>query len=437
MSKAKKKIMLLGGIYYLKPAIEAAHKLGLYVITADNLPNNVAHQWSDEFVNVSIIDKEAVLKVAREKEIDGILSYAVDPGVVTAAYVAEQMGLPNVGPYKSVKILQNKALFRQFLADNGFNTPKAQGFSTKEEAMSCNWVRNLLSPTIANHRQPSPLIIKPTDSAGSKGVSRVDNMDAVEEAVEEAFRCSISKHIIIEEFIELEGYQSGSDSFSIDGQMVFTSFDDQRFDKHATNPYAPSAHTWPSTMPEWAQEELKNEIQRLVTLLGMRTSLYNIEARVGKNGKTYIMELSPRAGGNRLAEVLTMAMGIDWPMACVKAAIGEDVTSYFQSLAISHSPFAQSPFAIRHSPFASYNGYWADVVLKSHKTGKFDKVVVADELKPYVKELALYKEAGEQVDSFGAANAAVGSMFLRFDTRMQLEEYFDKLDELVRVNVEC
>ena len=77
----QKKLMLLGGIRYLLPVIDAAHKQGYYVITADYLPDNIAHRYSDEYVNVSIVDKEAVLKVACEKEIDGIMSFGVDPGV--------------------------------------------------------------------------------------------------------------------------------------------------------------------------------------------------------------------------------------------------------------------------------------------------------------------------------------------------------------------
>src|SRR5574344_1315372 len=96
-----KKLILLGGIRYLLPVIKEAHKLGIHVITADFLPNNIAHKFSDEYVNVSIIDKDAVLKVAKEKKIDGIMSFACDPGVVTASYVAEQMGLPFQGSYKS------------------------------------------------------------------------------------------------------------------------------------------------------------------------------------------------------------------------------------------------------------------------------------------------------------------------------------------------
>ena len=121
----QKRIMLLGGLRYLLPVIDVAHKLGHYVITCDYLPHNIAHKYSDEYCNVSIIDREAVLAVAREKQIDGIMSFAVDPGVTTAAYVAEQMNLPQAGPYESICILQNKDRFRKFLAEHGFNVPQA------------------------------------------------------------------------------------------------------------------------------------------------------------------------------------------------------------------------------------------------------------------------------------------------------------------------
>ena len=114
----QKRLMLLGGSRYLLPVIEVAHKLGLYVITIDYLPNNIAHRYSDEYINVSIIDKYSVLEVAQEKKIDGIMSFACDPGVVTASYVAEKMSLPFQCSYEATKILQDKGLFREFLIKN-------------------------------------------------------------------------------------------------------------------------------------------------------------------------------------------------------------------------------------------------------------------------------------------------------------------------------
>ena len=147
--------MLLGGIRYLLPVIEAAHNQGYSVITADYLPENIAHMYSDEYVNVSIVDREAVLKAALEKKIDGIMSFGVDPGVMSASYVQNRMGLPSFGPFESVEILQNKDKFRSFLSNHAFNVPKAKGFDSVNAAMKeidyFSW----------------PVIVKPTDSAGS------------------------------------------------------------------------------------------------------------------------------------------------------------------------------------------------------------------------------------------------------------------------------
>ena len=195
----QKKLMLLGGIRYLLPVIKAAHEQGYYVITADYLPDNIAHKYSDEYVNVSIIDKEAVLKVAQERQIDGIMSFGVDPGVVAASYVQNEMGLPSFGPFESVEILQNKDKFRAFLQKHGFNVPLAKGFDSIEAAMEeIYWF-------------PWPVIVKPTDAAGSKGVTRVDKPENLKPALKYAMNHSISGHIIVEEFIEKQGCSSDTD----------------------------------------------------------------------------------------------------------------------------------------------------------------------------------------------------------------------------------
>lgn len=379
--------MLLGGIRYLLPVIEAAHKHGYYVITADYIPDNIAHKYSDEYVNVSIIDKEAVLKVAQEKQIDGIMSFGVDPGVVTAAYVAEKMGLPNVGPYESVEILQNKDKFRAFLAEHNFNVPKAKGYNSIGDALNDTaWLT-------------FPMIVKPTDSAGSKGVTRVDSYEEYEPALRHAFECSHSGHVIVEQFIEKVGYTTGSDSFSVDGKLVFVSFDDQHFDENAINPYTPSAHTWPSTMLKEHQDYLAKEVQRLISLLHVGTTLYNIEARVGVDGKPYIMEVSPRAGGNRLCEVLRMATGVNLIDAAVQAAMGERVSV----------------------GSCVYDGYWANVILHSEQDGVFESASVCDDWKQYVREFTIYPQKGTLVHAFRGANDAIGTAFLRFDRKERME----------------
>lgn len=385
----QKKLMLLGGLRYLLPVIEAAHKLGIYVITCDYLPDNIAHKYSDEYRNVSIVDKEAVLAVARELQIDGIMSFAVDPGVITAAYVQEQMGLPG-NPYESVCILQNKDRFRDFLTKNGFNVPKAKGFSSVEEAMA------------ETYWYPWPVIVKPTDSAGSKGVTRVDRLEDLEAALKVAFDHSLSGRVIVEEFIEKQGCSSDSDCFSVDGRLKFVSFSAQRFDEDAPNPYTPSAFSWPSTFTKEQEAELTSEIQRLLTLLGMRTSIYNIETRVGVNGKPYIMEVSPRGGGNRLAEMVRFATGVDLITNAVRAAVGEEVVGVEQK---------------------PYDGHWAEVVLHTNKPGFFQGIKVSSRIKDKIVDLNLWVRNGEAVSSFSGANNTIGTMIFRFKSEEELKDF--------------
>lgn len=395
--------MLLGGLRYLLPVIESAHKLGYYVITCDYLPDNIAHKYSDEYCNVSIIDKEAVLAVAREKEIDGIMSFAVDPGVVTAAYVAEQLGLPFAGSYEAVQILQNKDRFRQYLTENGFNVPKAKGYVNFVDAIAdIGWF-------------DWPVIVKPTDSAGSKGVVKVEDPSELEAAFQYAMDHSLSGHVIIEEFIEKQGCSSDTDSFSVNGELKFVSFSAQRFDDEAANPYTPSAYSWPSTFTEAQECELRAELQRLVTLLGLKTSIYNIETRIGTNGKPYIMEVSPRGGGNRLAEVLRYATGVDLITNYVKASVGEPVE------------------ALQHPV---YKGAWAEVILHADKDGVFDLLAIDEKVKKEnLVELDLWVSPGDNVRAFNGANDAIGTLIMQFNSQEELTSMLAKQRDWLKVIV--
>lgn len=400
---AQKRLMLLGGLRYLKPVIEAAHKQGYYVITADYLPDNIAHKCSDEYCNVSIIDKEAVLKEAQRLKIDGIMSFACDPGVVAASYVQNKMGLPSFGPFESVEILQNKDKFRAFLTEHGFNVPKAKGYDKAENAIA------------DANRWEYPVIVKPTDAAGSKGVTRVDEASQLKSAVEYAFNHSISGHIIIEDFIEKKGCSSDTDSMSIDGKLVFTSFCAQRFDAEATNPYTPAAYSWPSTFTKEEEAYLTSEIQRLITLLHLKTVVYNIEVRVAPNGKPYIMELTPRGGGNRLCEMLRYATGVDMITAITRAMVGDPILE----------PIEQKP----------YNGHWAEIILHADESGIFDHLEISKELPAKIIEEDLWVEKGDKVESFEGANNAIGTLVLRFDTSENLEHAITHQREWLKVVV--
>ncbi len=406
MGQTKKKLMLLGGLRYLLPVIEAAHRHDIHVITVDYLPSNIAHKYSDEYHNVSIIDKEAVLELAQRLQIDGIMSFAVDPGVVAAAYTAEKMGLPFQCSYEAACILQDKSKFRKFLADNGFNVPNARGYNEGDDALKdinyFNW----------------PVIVKPVDSAGSKGVTRVDDPADLPAAIAHALDCSPSRHFIIEDFLEKEGFSSDTDSFSVDGDLVFCTFNNQYFDEDAENEYTPAAYSWPSSMPREVQDELRSELQRLMSLLKMRTGLYNIETRLCTNGKAYIMEVSPRAGGNRLAEMLKYVTGEDIIERATLAAVGEP----FQPICMGMDQTKQ---------------HIVEIILHANQSGTFSQLEIASELKPHIVEEDLWIKPGTKVETFTGANMAIGTLAFKADSQEDVYRIIQQTKQGVKVVVSC
>lgn len=381
-----KKLLILGGDHFTIPVVEAAKMQGYYTITCDYLPDNVAHKVSDEYVNFSTTDKEGILEWARDNKIDGIVTFT-DSGVVTTAYVQHHLGLPQVGPLESVEILQNKDRFRKFLSDNGFNVPRAKGYTTYEDALGdIDWYQ-------------WPVIVKPVDSAASKGVTRVDIKSDLKDAVEYALQYSASGRFIIEEFIEKEGCSSDSDCFSLNGKLVVVTYSAQRFDDNAENPYAPAGYSWPSTFTKEQEEYITSELQRLISLLKMNTTIYNVETRVGKDGKPYIMEVSPRGGGNRLAEMVRYSTGADMITAAVRAAVGDDVV-------------------LKQNPL---RGHWAEVIIHSDKSGSFREIALDKNFhNNHVYQIDLWVKRCDMVEAFTGGNKAIGTLVLKFDDEQEV-----------------
>jgi len=379
-----KKLLLLGGSRYLIPVINTCRELGIYTITCDYLPDNIAHRFSDEYFNISIINKEEMLKLAKSLKVDGVMSFACDPGVATAAYVAEKMGLPFQGSYESTRILQDKGLFRQFLWENGFNCPHARSYEDKTEALNdtlyFTW----------------PVIVKPVDSAGSKGVMRVDDAADLPSAIDLAVEESHNGYFIIEDFITFKGYHSSADCFTVDGELKFCTYSDQLFDRDANNPYTPALIIWPSTMEQESQCYLTSEIQRLMTLLNMKTGIYNIESCVGDDGRPYIMEVSPRGGGCKIAEIQQMGSGMNLIEAEVKKAVGMPLGEICQP---------------------EFDGVWAEVVIHSEPgiSGIFSDLWIKPDIQEkYVKVIDMTTKEGDMVEPFTGANKALGGYVYAF-----------------------
>ena len=397
----QKRILLLGGAPTQLPSIIKAKEMGLYVITCDYLPDNPGHKLADEYHNVSTTDKEGVLALAKTLDLDGVLCYASDPSAPTAAYVAEKLGLPG-SPYKSVEILTHKDQFRAFLTENGFNCPRARGFATVEEARA----------DLPNFRLP--VMVKPTDSAGSKGVAKLTSLDQLDELAANALSYSREKRFILEEYVEMDGCQVAGDGFSVNGELVFRCFMDDHFCSNNTNPYVPVAASCPMNRPPEVHQKIHATIQRALRLLKMGTQAYNFDIRVDKQGEVWLMEIGPRNGGNMIAQVIQKATDVDLVEWMIRAALGEDCSGLRQ---------------------VDCSGYYAYYALHSHVGGHFAGIIYAPGLKSHIDEEHLAVQEGDDIIPFTGSNGTLGILLLKFDSMTEMFDTIANIEHFLTIRV--
>ena len=173
-----KKVLLLCTSHNDLGLVRALRKMGYYIIATGNKADLPGQVWVDQFIQADYSDKELILSIAREEKIDAICPCCNDFGVYTAAYVAEQMGLPGYDSYEVTCTLHNKHRFKEFALENDILTPRSQIFQTREAARA------------ALGEMTFPVIIKPTDASAGNGIHKASDMQEAELAVEEAFEVS-------------------------------------------------------------------------------------------------------------------------------------------------------------------------------------------------------------------------------------------------------
>lgn len=404
----QKRLLFLGGSLYQTYAIREAKRLGYYVITCDYLPDNPGHRLADEYYNVSTTDREAVLRLATRLNVDGVVAYASDPAAPTAAYVCQRLGLPT-SPYRSVEILSNKDLFRAFLHDHGFPCPQAIAFSTYQEALD----------RIDEFRLP--VMVKPVDSSGSKGVNKLTHASQLQAFVQDALSYSRRRRFLIEEFLEKQGHQISGDAFSVDGRLVFHCLGNEFYSAHCDKDFAPLGECWPFQMDHRYIEDLERQIQRLITLLGMQTTAYNVEAIVGRDGRVYLLELGARSGGSLIPQVIEHATGINMVTWVIRAAAGD--------------PIDLTPLHGRTT--VPIQGCWSNYMVHSPVTGRFQSIAfhpdfAARHLVAWVHDL----RPGQAVHRFRDAQDCLGELILRFDSPQQMFSVIANIDTYIDLRVQ-
>lgn len=394
-----KKILLLGGSSQQVVSIETAKHLGLITVLCDYLPDNPGQYHADKFYQVSTTDKEAILKVAQDEQVDYIIAYASDPAAPTAAYVAEKLGLPT-NPYKAVETLCNKDMFRRFLAEHGFNTPRAAGFTSKDAAKA----------DIENFTLP--IIIKPVDSSGSKGATVLHVLDGLDEALEFAFSFSRGHRIIVEEFIEKKHpYLIGGDVFVSGGKVIQWGLMNCHRDKKV-NPLVPVGKSYPPVLDDADLQSVKDTLQRLVTELGIQFGPMNVELIVDKHNRVFPIDIGPRSGGNMIPDLLGMIFDCNVVEMSVRVSLGEDVCD----------------------DTANAQPYYATLNLHSDRDGKFSHIEFSPDIEQYIIRKNIYKKPGDEVCYFSNAAYALGIIFFKFpdqETMINMEEHMNELVKIV------
>lgn len=398
-----KKILLLGGSEQQIIAIETAKRIGYYTVLCDYLEDNPGQYHADAFYPVSAADKAGVLGIARKERVSGVLAYASDPAAPVAAYVAEKMGLPG-NPYKAMDILCRKDKFREYLASHHFYTPKAKSYDRTDLAMK----------DLQRGYFKGPVIVKPVDSSGSKGVSCIEDTEEAEKKLKRAMSFSRIGRIIVEEWVEKSGYQVAGDGLSIDGRLVFYCFGNDHFNPEGAGRFVPVAASFPTVFPDKVRIKVRDTIQELISGLGMKACTYNFDIRVDADQNVYLMEVAPRSGGNYIPDVIRHATGVDLVEYAVQFAMGEK----------TEAPGLREP-----------EGFWSYYALHSPRDGILEKIEIREAYRDRIVEEHLIKKAGDHVEAFTCASSALGCYVMRFRSMEEMLDLMQHPDKWVEVRV--
>lgn len=394
-----KKILILGGTHFQVPAIRYAKSQGYYVITCDYLPNNPGHKFADEYFNISTTDKEGVLSLARNLSVDGILCFASDPAAPTAAYVSEVLNLPG-NTYNNICRFGEKHLWRQFLKEHGFNVPKAVSFQKMEDVNVSDW--------------RFPVMVKPVDSSGSKGITKVTSALELASAFNYALSYSRLKIVLIEEFIERVGPQIGGDGFYGKDRLEFVCYGDQVVDEKI-NGYVPCGMKFPALLSPSLKQRITDDIERAIRLSGLRHLSFNLEVMVDKDENIYLMELGPRNGGNCIPEVIQYYTHVNLVAMAVEAALGNSVPVV---------------------PFDN-NKCYAYYALHTSKEGVYRGYELKKTFQSNLKNSYLFLKDGDKIGAFLGSNQTIGILLLEFNSQQEMNAFFEFPEQYISLQIEA
>ena len=328
---------MLGGGFLQKYVIRKAKAMGYYVLCLDADPNAVGFDIADEHAVINIVDEEACLAYARDKQVDGVLTAATDFSVLTMSRIAEELYLPGIN-YQSAKVIKNKALVRKRLFE-----ANADDTGISYEIDSVEDIADIL-PKIK-----FPVMMKPVDGSGSRGASKVEKTEDFVKAAEFAMNGSITHRAVAEPFIE--GKEYGVESFVDNGVIHVLGV----MQKDMTEPpyYAELGHAIPSGLTPELETKVKSCVYRAIFALGVNHGSVNMDLLITNEGNVHIVDVGARMGGNLIgSHIIPMGTGIDYMGNMIRAAVG-DATNWkpeWQPKSVATKLLALTPGIIKKLP---------------------------------------------------------------------------------------
>lgn len=299
-----KKLAIIGASYLQQPLVEKCKELGVYSICFAWEDGAVCKDLCNKFYPISTVDKDAILKACQEEKIDGITTIASDVATLTVNYVAEKMGLVG-NPDEYSQTTTNKYLMRQCFMEHNVPSPKF-----------CLAEGNI--PEIINSFI-FPVIVKPTDRSGSRGVEKVLKMGDMQEAIDRACKESFQMKAVIEEFVE--GREISVESISFRGKHHIL----QITDKVTTEApfFVELEHHQPSSLSEDIKSNVRAIVLNALDALHIQYGASHSELKITKDGDIRVIEIGARMGGDFIgSDLVKLSTGYDFLKGVIDVAFG-------------------------------------------------------------------------------------------------------------------
>ena len=305
-----KKILIIGAGFLQSFVIQKARKMGYETLAVDADPNAVGFRYADKYEVINIVDEKACLAYAQKEHIDGVLTAATDYGVLTAAYIAEQMNLDGLD-YEVAKLIKNKYKVRKCLFEAKVDDTE-QAYEINESTDIVTLCKKL----------SFPVMVKPCDGSGSRGASRVDEESQFADACHNAIAASIARRAEVETFII--GREYGAESLVVNGEIHVLGI----MRKWMTEApyYAELGHAIPTDLPCEIEKRAKECVESAIKALGINFGSVNMDMLITAEGKIHIIDIGARMGGNMIGScIIPYGTGIDYMANMICNAVGDKV----------------------------------------------------------------------------------------------------------------